>query len=82
VKGTKTQTSKKEGKESKTQENPEYLGRASGKEIKTMTRFRCGNEEKGNRYWMEEEGRRCRLCYKEREKETDRKKNVFYLFYF
>jgi hypothetical protein len=32
-----------------------------------MTRFRCGNEERENRYWMEGEKRRCRKCYEERE---------------
>jgi hypothetical protein len=56
VKGTKTQTRKKEGKGIKesrynrehercmTEEIPEYLGRA--KETKTKARFRCGNERK------------------------------------
>jgi hypothetical protein len=29
-------------------------------------RFRCGNEETENRYWMEGEERRCRICYEER----------------
>jgi hypothetical protein len=39
VKGTKTQTSKKEGRESKNPDTiPKYLGRESAKE------FRCGNE--------------------------------------
>jgi hypothetical protein len=51
VKGTKTQTNEKEGKESKnpdatgsmTVEIPEYLGRESAKERKMMARFRYGN---------------------------------------
>jgi hypothetical protein len=46
---------------------PEYLGRESARERKIMTRFRCGNEERENRYWMEGEKRRCRKCYEERE---------------
>jgi hypothetical protein len=31
-----------------------YLGKESAKERKMMARFRCGNEERENRYWMEE----------------------------
>jgi hypothetical protein len=27
-----------------------------------MGRFRCENEERENRYWMEGEERRCRMC--------------------
>jgi hypothetical protein len=49
-----------------TEEIPEYLGRESGRERKMVGRFRCGNEEKENRYWMEREERRCRMCYEER----------------
>jgi hypothetical protein len=33
-----------------------------------MARFRCGNEERENRYWMEGEERRRRMCYGERER--------------
>jgi hypothetical protein len=43
--------------------------RESAKERKMMARFGCGNERKQNRYWMEGEERRCRMCYKEREKQ-------------
>jgi hypothetical protein len=32
-----------------------------------IARFRCGNEERENRYWTEGEERRCRMCYEERE---------------
>ncbi|KAJ3629821.1 hypothetical protein MTP99_014188 [Tenebrio molitor] len=32
-----------------------------------MARFRCGNEERENRYWTEGEERRCRMYYEERE---------------
>jgi hypothetical protein len=39
----------------------------SAKERKMMARFRCGNEERENRYWMEEEERMCRMCREERE---------------
>jgi hypothetical protein len=50
-----------------TEEIREYLRRESARERKMMARFRCGNEEGENRYWMEEEERRCRMCYKEKE---------------
>jgi hypothetical protein len=58
MRGTKTQTSKEEGKEPKNpditgsmrrciiEEIPEYLGRKSAKEKKVMARFRCRNEER------------------------------------
>jgi hypothetical protein len=61
VKVTKTQTSKKEGKESK---NADATGeRESAKERKKMANFICADEERENRYWMEEEERRCRMYY-------------------
>jgi hypothetical protein len=44
-----------------TEEIPEYLERESAKERKMMTRFRCGKEERENKYWMEGEERRCRM---------------------
>jgi hypothetical protein len=50
-----------------TEEIREYLRRESARERKMMARFRCGNEEGENRYWMEEEERRCRMCYEEKE---------------
>jgi hypothetical protein len=43
------------------EEIPEYLRRESAKERKLMAKFRCGNEERVNRYWMEGEERRCVL---------------------
>jgi hypothetical protein len=43
------------------EEIPGYLGRESARERKMMARFRCGNEERENRYWTEEEERRCRM---------------------
>jgi hypothetical protein len=49
------------------EEIPEYLGRENARKRKMMTRFRCGNEERENRYWTEGEERRCRMCYDERE---------------
>jgi hypothetical protein len=57
VKGTKTRTNKKEGKESKnpdttgrlTEEIPEHLERENAKERKVMARFRCENEKRENR---------------------------------
>lgn len=30
--------------------------------MKTIARFRCGNEWEGNRYWQEEGKKMCRLC--------------------
>jgi hypothetical protein len=51
------------------EEIPEYLGRESARERKMMVRFRRGNEERENRYWMEREERRCRLCYEERDRQ-------------
>jgi hypothetical protein len=51
-----------------TEEIPEYLRRESAKEKNMMTRCRCGNEERENRYWMGGEERRCRMCYEEKEK--------------
>jgi hypothetical protein len=42
-----------------TKEIPGYLGRESARERKMMPRFRCGNEKRENRYWMERKERRC-----------------------
>jgi hypothetical protein len=51
--------------------NREYekclTGRKSAKERKMMARFRCGNEERADKYWTEREERRCRTCSEERE---------------
>jgi hypothetical protein len=57
----------REYKRCMTEEIPEYLGRESVKERKMMARYRCGNEKRENRYWTEEEERRCRMCYVEKE---------------
>ena len=32
-----------------------------------IARFRCGNEERENKFWMEEDERKCRICWEERE---------------
>jgi hypothetical protein len=77
VKGTKTQISKKKGRESKNPDTTgsirgvilEFLGRKSAKERKMMARFRCGNEGRENSYWTEGEERRCKMCYEERERQ-------------
>jgi hypothetical protein len=45
----------------------EYLERENAKERKMMARFRCGNEKRENRYWMDREEKRCRMCYEEKE---------------
>lgn len=50
-----------------TEELPEYLGRESVKEKRMMARFRCGNEERENKFWMDEEERMCRMCGEGRE---------------
>jgi hypothetical protein len=49
-----------------------FLRRERAKENKTIARFRCGNEERENRYWTEGEKIRCRMCYEERERERER----------
>ncbi|KYN00246.1 hypothetical protein ALC62_08992 [Cyphomyrmex costatus] len=41
--------------------------RKEGKRLVKIARWRCGNEERGNKYWMDEEERKCRLCARERE---------------
>jgi hypothetical protein len=59
VKGTKTRTNQKKETKSKyiRREQPEYRERQ--REKKVMERFRCGKEERENRYWLEGEERRC-----------------------
>ncbi|XP_071055483.1 uncharacterized protein [Onthophagus taurus] len=42
---------------------PKYLSVEGDEEGKRMVaRFRCGNEERANRYWMRDDERGCRLC--------------------
>jgi hypothetical protein len=53
------------------EEIPQFLGRESAKERKMMARFRCGNEERENRYWTEGEERKCRMRY-----EAERQLNI------
>lgn len=50
-----------------TEELPKYEKRESAREKRMLARFRCGNEERENRYWMEEEKRVCRMCGEGRE---------------
>jgi hypothetical protein len=57
----------REYESSVTEKISKYLGRESAREKKMMARFRCGNEERENKYWAEGEERRCRMCYEERE---------------
>jgi hypothetical protein len=47
-----------------TEEIPEYLRKKSARKRKMMARFRCGNVERENRYWMEGQGSRCKISYK------------------
>jgi hypothetical protein len=49
------------------EEIPKYLGRECARERKMMARFTREKEERKNRYWMEREKRRCRMCYEETE---------------
>jgi hypothetical protein len=49
---------------------PEYLGRESVRERKMMARFRCGNEKRENRYWMEGE-EKCAECGMRRERQLN-----------
>jgi hypothetical protein len=37
----------------KIEEIPKYLGRERARERKMTARFRCGNEERENKYWKE-----------------------------
>jgi hypothetical protein len=49
-------------------ENSAVPGESAKKKRKMMARFRCGDEKKReNKYWMEGEQRRYRMCYEERE---------------
>ena len=42
---------------------PKYLENECGKyEKSVMARFRCGNEERENKYWLKETERLCRMC--------------------
>ena len=42
---------------------PEYLGKAGKADSqKLMVQARCVNMEKENRYWEEEEKKKCDLC--------------------
>jgi hypothetical protein len=50
-----------------TEEIPESLARESANERNMMPRFRWGNEEKENWYWMEKEEKRYRMCKEERQ---------------
>jgi hypothetical protein len=50
-----------------TEELPKYLGRESRKERVIIARFRCGNQERENKYWNEDTTRVCRMCEKKKE---------------
>jgi hypothetical protein len=49
------------------EELPKYLGRESRKERVIIARFRCGNEERENKYWNEDRIRVCRMCGEKKE---------------
>ncbi|KAH0818181.1 hypothetical protein GEV33_004610 [Tenebrio molitor] len=61
---TRIRESRYNGKYEKiiTEELPKYLGRESRKERVIIARFRCGNEERENKYWNEDRIRVCRMC--------------------
>lgn len=43
---------------------PAYLEKNFKKgEVRTIARFRLGNEERCNNYWLEREKKKCRICY-------------------
>jgi hypothetical protein len=69
----KDTANKKEGRELKNQEqevSDVYVRGNSGvpgRERKIMARFKGGNQKRENRYWMEGEERRCRMCYEKTE---------------
>ncbi|KAJ3647157.1 hypothetical protein Zmor_024691 [Zophobas morio] len=49
-------------------EVPKYTHTESIKEKRMMARFRRGNEEKENNFWMDETDRRCSICWREGER--------------
>jgi len=52
----------------RTESVPKYLQEKSkGERIKTIARYRLGNEWRTSRYWMREEEKECRMCGKETE---------------
>ncbi|KAJ3649263.1 hypothetical protein Zmor_021016 [Zophobas morio] len=44
-----------------------YLDRESAKEKKIIARFKCGNEERNNTFWVSEGETMCRICGEGRE---------------
>jgi hypothetical protein len=66
---TRIRESRYNGKYEKiiTEELSKYLGRESRKERVTIARFRCGNEERENKYWNEDRIRVCRMCGEKKE---------------
>ncbi|KAH0816691.1 hypothetical protein GEV33_006099 [Tenebrio molitor] len=70
---TRIRESRYNGKYEKiiTEELPKYLGRESRKERVIIARFRCGNEERENKYWNEDRIRVCRIIEREREESRE-----------
>jgi hypothetical protein len=66
---TRIRESRYNGKYEKiiTEELPKYLGREDRKERVIIARFRCGNEERENKYWKEDRTRVCRMCGEKKE---------------
>jgi hypothetical protein len=72
VKGTKTDKQERRERIKEFRYNREYercmteeipeRERECKRQKKLMTRVRSGYEERENSYWMEGEGRRCRMC--------------------
>lgn len=51
-----------------TRGTPEYLRKQGKKDFqKVIARFRCGNEERRNKFWREQEKNKCRFCQNEAE---------------
>ena len=51
-----------------TSRTPAYLEEPGKRKSQSIiARFRTGSEENGNKYWLEEEERLCRICLEEEE---------------
>lgn len=47
-------------------EKPKYL-QNNNKHLRTIARFRLGNEEAANQIWRKEEEKKCRICHRDKE---------------
>jgi hypothetical protein len=70
----KDTANKKEGRELKNQDTTGSIRRVRQRKFrstwereKNNGEFKAGNQKRENRYWMEGEERRCRMCYEKTE---------------